>query len=87
MSYSLKNRPELTVGIIPLDLLDRPKETLKLTLEENQNFIDWLESFEKKFRDLLRVQRLQVWIEHNSHTDITLEELMRIFIEKEILGE
>jgi len=47
----------------------------------------WFEGFEKKFRDLLRVQSLQVWIERNLYYDITFEESLRFFIEKEILGD
>jgi len=79
---TLENRPRMDKqGIVWRD------ETHTFKLDHKKEFEKWFEGFEKKFRDLLRVQSLQVWIERNLYYDITFEESLRFFIEKEILGD
>lgn len=46
-----------------------------------------LEGFENKFRDFLRVRSLEVWVEQNCKLDMNPEDVLRLFIEKEILGK
>lgn len=65
----------------------RPKHTEVSEFAYSQLTEGWALRFEKKFRDLLRVRSLQVWIESNSRDDMTMEELLKVFIEKEILGK
>lgn len=69
-----RKRPEITVSIHPIELIDNPKEMLQLILEENAEVYEWIS---ETVEDLVRHLRKDYAHIHDRATLMNLLEALR----------